>query len=217
MFSKDSILYQVNVISKVIGLILTLISIILIKIPSFVVLLSIVMLIISANYKYTFRYSLVNLLVSIIASFYPPLLWISKIMLFINYTIIVKKITKASDLRYVLEVTLYKFQSRKITYHILYIIYYFKYLNRNYKLLGRLKDEYGIKNDWFFVKFRWKKAKSKTKNEMNEFITMNSLRFYNYSSNRTYIEKPTWERWDSHYVIAHVIMFVFIIIYGGIL
>lgn len=217
MFNKDSILYQVNIISKVTGIMLTLICIIMIKIPSFIVLLSVVLLIISFNYNFIFKYSVFNLIIAIIASFYPPLLWISKILLFINYIIIVKKITKASDLRYVLEVTLYKFQSRKITYRILYTIYYFKYLNRNYRLLGRLKDEYGIENDWFFIKFRWNKAKSKTKNEMNEFITMNSLRFYNYSKNRTYIEKPTWERWDNYYVIAHTILLIFIIIYGGVL
>ena len=217
MFNKDSILYQVNIISKFIGIILSLIGIIILKIPGFIVLISIVLLTLSISFKYTFRYSIISLIISIIASFFPQILWISKILIFINYLILIKKLTKAVDLRYILEVTLYKFQSKKITYKVLYLIYFFKYLKLNHKTLSKLRDEYGIKKDWFYFKFSWKKAYQKTKYEMSEFLIMNNLRFYNLSSKRTYLEKPTWERWDTLYVLFHILLLVFITIYGGLL
>ena len=217
MFNKDSILYQVNIISKFIGIILSLIGIVILKIPGFIVLISIVLLTLSISFKYTFRYSIISLIISIIASFFPQILWISKILIFINYLILIKKLTKAVDLRYILEVTLYKFQSKKITYKVLYLIYFFKYLKLNHKTLSKLRDEYGIKKDWFYFKFSWKKAYQKTKYEMSEFLIMNNLRFYNLSSKRTYLEKPTWERWDTLYVLFHILLLVFITIYGGLL
>jgi len=217
MYSRDSILYQVNIISKFIGIILALIGIILLKIPGFIVLISSILLILSVQYKYTFRYSIITLIVTIIASFYSQILWISKILIFINYLILIKKLTSTSELRYILEVTLYKFQSKKITYRILYIIYFTKYLKDNHKTYIKLWNEYGLKKDSFYHKFTWKKAYHKTKHEMKEFITMNDLRFYNYSSSRTYLERSTWERWDSGYVIFHLLILLFIIIYGGLL
>lgn len=217
MYSRDSILYQVNVVSKFIGIILALIGIILLKIPGFIVLISSILLVLSVQYKYTFRYSIITLIITIIASFYPQLLWISKILIFINYVILIKKLTSTNELRYILEVTLYKFQSKKITYRILYIIYFTKYLKNNHKTYVKLWDEYGLKKDSFYYKFTWKKAYHKTKHEMKEFIVMNDLRFYNSSPNRTYLERPTWERWDSGYVLFHLLILLFIIIYGGLL
>ena len=217
MFNRDSILYQVNVISKILGIILSLVSIIYIQIPGLIVLISIILLLLSSSFKFTFRYSMISLAVSIFISFYPPFLWISKILIFINYLILIKKITNTSDLRYMLEVTLYKFQSKKITYHILYVIYFFKYIKKNHKVLSKLRDEYGIHNDWFYIRFSWKKAYLKTKHEMNELMIINNLRFYNYSSKRTYLERPTWERWDSGYLLFHLSVLVFSIVYGGML
>lgn len=217
MFNKDSILYQVNVISKFIGVILLLISLMVLKTPGFVVLTSIILLSLSVSFRYTFRYSILSLLITILASFFPQIMWMSKIFIFINYLILIKKLTKAVDLRYILEVTLYKFQSKKITYRILYLIYFFKYLKLNHKVLSKLRDEYGIKKDLFYFKFSWKKAYQRTKYEMKEFLTMNNLRFYNLSSKRTYVEQPTWERWDTGYVLFHILLLIFIIIYGGIL
>lgn len=217
MFSKDSILYQVNIISKFIGIFFALLGIILLRIPGFIVLLSVILLALSISFPYTFRYSIFSVIIALVASFFPQILWISKILIFINYLILVRKLTKANDLRYILEVTLYKFQSKKITYKILYMIYFFKYMKKNHKVLGILRDEYGIKKDWFYFKFSWKKAYQKTKYEMEEFIAMNNLRFYNFSSKRSYLERPTWERWDTGYVFFHLLLLIFIILYGGIL
>ena len=93
MFNRDSILYQVNVISKMIGIILVILSLIFFKIPGFLVLISVILLILSYNFKYTFIYSIINLIIVIISSFYTPILWLSKLLIFINYLIIIKKVS----------------------------------------------------------------------------------------------------------------------------
>ena len=49
---------------------------------------------------------------------------------------------------------------------------------------------------------------------MKEFIMMNDLRFYNYSKERTYIEKITWERWDTKYLLFHILIFIVTFLLG---
>ena len=102
MFNKDSILYQVNIISKFISILLALIGIIILKIPGFIVLIGVILLVLSISFKYTFRYSIFSLIIALLASFFPQILWISKTLIFINYLVLVRKLTKASDLRYIL-------------------------------------------------------------------------------------------------------------------
>ncbi len=215
MFNKDSILYEVNVICKMISIIIFLISLVFLKIPGMIVLLSIVLFGLSFSFKYLFRYSVFTVVIAIIASFYPPILWITKFLILINYILLINKTINFSEMRYLLETTLYKFQKRKITYRILYAIYFFNYMKKNTKILNKLRDEYGIASDSYYLQFSLKKAYEKTKHEMAELMLVNQLRFYNYSSKRTYLERPTWERWDNSYLLFHIILLIFIIIYGG--
>ena len=146
-----------------------------------------------------------------------PFLKIAKLITILVYILIIKKITNSQELRYVLEVTLYKFQSKKITFHILYFMYFFKYLKKNIKLMNNLREDYGMEKDWNYRKFALKKAYDKTKYEIKELMMMNEIRFYNYSSTRTYIEKTNWESWDTKYLMFHILVFIFILIYGSVL
>ena len=80
-----------------------------------------------------------------------------------------------------------------------------------------LKDDYGIKLNFEFIKFVLRKAYRKTQIELKNLMDINSLRFYNYSKNRTYVEKPTWESWDTNYLVSHLIIFLLTIFYGRLL
>lgn len=82
------------------------------------------------------------------------------------------------------------------------------------RILDRLRDEYGMARDFFYIRFTLKKAWKKTKYEMKELITMNDLRFYNFSNKRTYVEKPRWESWDTKYLFVHIVLGVLFYIYG---
>lgn len=214
MFSKDSILYQINIFSKVLGIIIFIISLVLLHNTALLVLLGIGLLILSSKYKYLFRYSIFMTLIVILSSFYPQIMWISKILIFINYIVVLSKVTYSKDLRYLLEKTLYKFQNKKITYKVLYLIYILKYMKKNYKILNGLIDEYGLKKDFSMYKFLHEQSYIKAKHEMEETTTMVDLRYYNISKTRTYNDKPTWERWDTKYLIFYVLVLIFIIVYG---
>ena len=157
---------------------------------------------------------MIAILFAIAANFIEGILWLPKLILLLVYLLLVKKFTKTSELRYLLEVTLYKFQSKQITFKILNIIYFFKQLRKNINIFDRLRDEYGMAKDFFYIRFSFKKAWKKTRYEMKEFIMMNDLRFYNYSKERTYIEKITWERWDTKYLLFHILIFIVTFLLG---
>lgn len=214
MFKSNSIIYDINIVSKAISLIIVVVSLIVLNQPTFLVALGLVSLVISFPFKNTSVISMIAVLFAIITNFVEGILWIPKVILLLVYLLLIKKFTKASELRYLLEVTLYKFQSKQITFKILNMIYFFKQLRRNINIFDRLRDEYGMAKDSFYIRFSFKKAWKKTKYEMKEFIMMNDLRFYSYSKERTYIEKTTWERWDTKYLLFHILILAITIVLG---
>lgn len=214
MFKSNSIVYDINIICKVISILCMLVTFIILKSQVFLVFLGVFFLVIALEFKKTAILTMIGILLAILSTFIPAIFWIPKIILFIAYLCLVKRITNAAEMRYALEVTLYKFQSKKITFHILYFIYFFKQLRKNMRILDRLRDEYGMARDFFYIRFTLKKAWKKTKYEMKELITMNDLRFYNFSNKRTYVEKPRWESWDTKYLFVHIVLGVLFYIYG---
>lgn len=214
MFKENSIVYDMNIICKLICALLMLVTLIFIKVPTIIVFLGIFFLGIGLEFRKITVLNMVGVLIAILSTFYPSLLWVTKLLIYLSYLCLFKKITKASEFRYLLEVTLYKFQSKKITFRILYCIYFFKQLRKNIKILDRLRDEYGMARDFFYTRFSLKKSWKKTKYEMKELIIMNDLRFYNYSNKRTYTEKPRWERWDIKYLFFHIVLSTLLFIFG---
>lgn len=214
MFKNNSIIYDINIVSKAISLIPVIVSLIVLHQPTFLVALGLISLVIAFPFKNTSVIAMITVLFAIIANFVEGILWIPKLILLLVYLLIVKKFTKASEFRYLLEVTLYKFQSKQITFKILNKIYFYKQLRKNINIFDRLRDEYGMAKDSFYIWFSFKKAWKKTKYEMKEFIMMNDLRFYSYSKERTYIEKITWESWDTKYLLFHILILAVTIVLG---
>lgn len=214
MFNENSIINEVNVINKVICFLLVIACLFICNEPIFLLFVDIFLLLITKQYSSLFKINVLNTFFLVLSIFFSQFLWITKILTLIIYTILLKKITKAVKLRYVLESTLYRFQSKKITYHILYIIYFIKYYKNHLKHLFILKDDYGMKFNFEFIKFIIIKSYQKTKLVLDNLMEINKFRFYNYSKERTYIEKPTWESWDTNYLISHIIIFLLTVFYG---
>jgi len=214
MFSENSIIKEVNIINKFICYLLVVISLIVCSEPIFLLFVDLFLLLITKQYEKLFKTNVINTMFLVLSMFFPQLLWITKILTLVIYTVLIKKVTKAIELRYVLESTLYRFQSKRITYHILYIIYFIKGYKNNIKKLLVLKDDYGINLNFEFIKFIIQKSYQKTKIELKNLMMINKLRFYNYSKERTYVEKPTWESWDINYLVSHIIIFLFTTFYG---
>jgi hypothetical protein len=150
----------------------------------------------------------------IIDIFYPHFVWINKLFILIIYTLLLNKVTKLIELRYVIEKTLYRFKTKRITYRLFYSIYFIKNFNKYFKEMLLLKDDYGIKVNIKFIFFVLKQSYKKAILSKQDFIEINSLRFYNYSSERTYIEKVTWERWDAGYLVCHMVILLLTVFYG---
>ena len=77
-----------------------------------------------------------------------------------------------------------------------------------------LKDDYLIKLNPKFLYFILKQSYLKAKNVENDFVVINSERFYNFSEKRTYIEKIVWEPWDNTYLVSHIIILLLTYFYG---
>ncbi len=214
MFKSNSMIYDINIICKVLCILLMMLDIILLKNTTVLVFLGLILLGISLESKKISILVMIGILFSIASTFYTSIFGISKAIILIAYLCIIKKITNASEMRYLLEVTLYKFQSKRITFRTIYVIYFYKQFKKNMKILERLREEYGMARDFFYIGFTIKKAWKKTKYEMKEIITMNDLRFYNFSKQRSYIEKPRWESWDSKYLFIHLTITIVLLIYG---
>ena len=214
MFNADSIIKEVNILNKVICYALILLALLLCREPIFIVFVNLFLLLITKQYENLFKTNVLIIFIALISIVFPQILWITKIEILIIYTILLKKVTRAIELRYVLESTLYRFQQKQITYRILYIIYFGKYLKNNLKRLIVLKDDYSLECNIKFIRFIVKQAYRKTKEQMKEFMQINKLRFYNDSKQKTYIEKPTWESWDTNYLIIHIIIILLTCFYG---
>ena len=109
---------------------------------------------------------------------------------------------------------MYKFKQKKITYKLFYGIYFLKNYKKHFNKMMLLKDDYSMKLDIKFIWFILKQSFLKAKEEEYSFEDVNKIRFYNYSKDRTYIEKNTWESWDTTYLICYIIILTIVIIYG---
>lgn len=214
MFSDTSIIKDVNIINKTICYLLVIIMTIICKQTLFTLFVDIFFLLITKQYKYLFRFNIITTILIIINLFYPHFLWIIKLFLLIIYTILLSKVTKLVESRYVLEKTLYRFKNKKITYRLFYIIYFLKNFKKHFKRMLILKDDYEIKLTPRFLLFIIKQSFIKASNSKKEFLEINDIRFYNISDRRSYIDKISWESWDTIYLLSHLIILVITIFYG---
>ena len=214
MFSETSLIKDVNIVSKTLSYILVLIMVFICKDNVFLIFVDIISLMITKKYNKLFIFNIFVSILLVLNIFYPHFLWIIKIFLLAIYTILVSKVTKIAELRYIIEITFYGFKNKKLTYKLFYIIYFLKSFKRHFKRMLVLKDEYGIKVTPRFLMFVIKESYLKAKLSKESFIEINNQRFYNYSRTRTYMENITWESWDSNYLLCHILVLAITIFYG---
>ena len=214
MFSDTSIIKEVNIINKTVCFLLVLIMLILGNSSTYIIFVDMFFLLLTKNYKKLFIFNILLTILILLNIYYPHFLWIIKICFLIIYILLLKRVTKLAELRYVIEVTFYRFKNKKVTYKLFYLIYFFINFNKNMKRMLILKDDYKIRLDPKFLFFILKQSYVKAKLAKYDFVVMNSERFYNYSENRTYIEKLSWESWDNTYLVSHIIILLLTYFYG---
>ena len=214
MFSDTSIIKEVNIISKVMSYILVLMMFLICKDNIFLIFVDIFSLIITKKYNNLFKFNIFITVLLILNLFYPHFLWIIKIFLLAIYTILLSKVTKLIELRYVIEMTFYGFKNKKITYRLFYMIYFLKTFKKHFKRMLVLRNDYGLRLTPSFLIFIIKQSFIKASLRKNDFLEINNERFYNYTKTRTYMEQITWESWDTTYLICHMLIVIITIFYG---
>ena len=214
MFNDIDILKKVNIINKVVCYLLMLVMIILVKNYYFILGISCLLFLITNKYSRIFQLNIVLIELLILQLFFPYFMFIIKLLILIIYTLLLKKVTKLIELRYVVELFFYRFKNKKITYKLFYIIYFIKNFKQHFKKMLVLKDDYNIKLDINFLIFIFKQSYKKAKLSEKDFIDIYTLRFYKYSKERTYIDDINFEVWDCYYLFNHIIIFVLPFILG---
>ena len=129
---KHTLLDSVNIFCKAIALYFFTISIIFIQDSVFFMIVSFFFFALLHRHRYTGMMSLIATLISIVAIFYPQLLWISKILILIVYVCLLTRFIHAPMIKYIFEKTFYRFQSRSFTTFIVTIIYFPGLLKKNW-------------------------------------------------------------------------------------
>ena len=102
---KHTLLNSVNIFCKAIALYFFTISIIFIQDSVFFMIVSFFFFALLHRHRYTGMMSLIATLISIVAIFYPQLLWISKILILIVYVCLMTKFIHAPMIKYIFEKT----------------------------------------------------------------------------------------------------------------
>ena len=177
MFNDNSIIKEVNIITKLLCYIIVFISLTICNDCIYLLFVNLFLLTITRQYNKLFKFNLISIFILLLCFYFKHLILIVKLLILVIYTILLKKVTKAVDFRYILESTLYRFNNKKITYHILYIIYFIRYYKKNIKNFSLLKDDYKIDFNFKFLVFIIKKAYKKTKLEL-EYLMQFFLHYF---------------------------------------
>lgn len=209
MYSNDSNLKNINIISKFIGLMFALASIIINNNQYIFMLFAIIFIIID---KINVR-NIILLIGSIINCFFNIDLAI-KIIFIYNYLQMFINIITFNELKYFLEELLYKRHS-KILKIMIAILYFIKNAKSNYKEMLVLLKSYGLKLNINNIKFILKETFIKSKKETIRIMQVYKYRFYNIYNKKTYYDKDEIDSYDFKYILVYVIIFLLIYIVRG--
>lgn len=214
MLRSQFYLYDVNSISKLIGLILFIAGITYIQEAWYLTIFHVVSFLLTEEYPYLRKMAIVGIGVGLVSILFPQLLWINKLICILLYLCFLIKITKLEQVKYFIETLFYQFQNSKITSFFVFILYFTKEMKKNYRRIENIRKSYGLEKNSEFFKRLWKQAFFQTKTDVKELMMIHKMRFYNTYPKRTYLEKEKWELWDVYYLMSHVLLLIFSTIIG---
>lgn len=211
---KHSLLESVNVFCKLLSLYIFTISIIFVQDSVFFMMLSFFFFVLLHRHRYTGVMSLMATLVAILAIFYPHLLWISKVLIFITYVCLLTKFIHVSMLKYFFEKTFYRFQNQSFTTFIITILYLPGLLKKNWFKMDSVRKDYGLNEKKNYYINLWKRVFRISFLELKEIVLFHKLRLYNCKKVRTSVDEIHWEKWDTSYLGMHILFFLIVAVWG---
>lgn len=214
MYNDKIILNDVNSINKIICFVLFCSLIIFIQNPLLLLVFDVIFLLLTYEYKYLKYFSYGMIMIGILTVCFPPILWINKLACIILYGALVLKIMRLEQVKYLIELTCYSLQSSIITTRLTSFIYKMRLTKNNYQRIDSIRKSYGQEKNLKFVINTLKKSYHSSKQDAKEIVLIHKLRFYNLYPIRTYMSKPTWEKWDTDYLMIHLLILIIGIIIG---
>lgn len=215
MFKKNSMLYSVNTIAKLLGLILFFIALIQMQASWFLLLFSLGTVWLCLSFAHLKYWTILGFVCFFFGILFPWMIGLGKWIQFTTYLILLVKITHIDGIRYFLEKSFYKKQNSALTRYLLDFTYYLKFVRENFTEYIALKDRYGFPLDARFLWWGWKLSWKRAKGQLRGGSELYQIRFYNILKERTYVEKPSWENWDSVYVLLHGLFLGLVLWIGG--
>ncbi len=208
MYNKESIIFDINMLTKIICYLLFIIFVFINKNIYLFIIIESLILIETRKEKISTKFNLATILLLLLSLMFNKILIIPKLLIIVAYTYLLTKVINLKQLRYLIEVTFYKYKNNKLTKLFLKLIYYVRYINIYTEKYQKLRMEYGINLTPHYRKFAIKKAHKLTKMKIQELVKMNEIRFYNYYNKKTYMEKIKFEKLDYCYLFIHIIILV---------
>lgn len=208
MYNKESVIFDINMITKLISYILFIILDIINNNIFLFLLIEIIILIEARKEKWFLNFNKISVIFFLICLFLPELLIIPKILIIVSYTYLLTKVVNINQLRYLIEISFYKYKNNKLTKLFLSIMYYFKYIKVYIKKYINIQKEHGFHYEYNHILYTIKKANQLASNKIKKLIQINEIRFYNYHNKKTYLEEIEFEFWDYIYLIIHFLLLI---------
>lgn len=208
MYNQESIIFDINMVTKLICYIVFILFTIINNNIFLFLLIELLILIESRKEKLFFEFNSILIVFLIIAFLLSRILPFVKIGIIISYTYLLTKVVNISQLRYLIEISFYKYRNNKLTKLFLSLMYYFKYIKVYIKKYTNLRIEYGFSSSCWYTGYTIKQAHQLTLRKIKELVKINEIRFYNYYNKKTYLEQIKFESWDYLYIIIHIILII---------
>ncbi|MEG2283109.1 MAG: hypothetical protein RSB99_00570 [Bacilli bacterium] len=214
MFNKDSLLYSVNSVVKLLGTVIFICSIIWLKQSWLLLVISILLTLIVDKNKYIKKIAYISIFIGIMQFFYQPFMWINKFLIIVLYFIVILAIYSTEQIKYLCELIFYPFQNKYITNFYVSGLYAFKSLKNNCNRLRKIIDSYGLSKNISLLKNISSAFFHHTKEDIEDMNFLHHIRFYNWNRSRTYIEQEKIESWDICYILIHLIFLIITVTLG---
>lgn len=204
-------LENLNLFSKIIGLILIVLSVLLVDRPLLVFCLigfAILLSMLIKNYE-SLQLSMILIVISMFYYLHPFLLVIVKFLLLYDFYLIIKTMTNNNEKRYIIDKILYKDKSIASTKFYLNSCFKNKKFSRNMLVYDNIDKLTRRKYSSYIVK----QAEIKTHYDLQDIYYRHKLSFYKLNDKKTTILDMKWDMLDNIFLILPSILFILVLFY----
>jgi len=202
-------LENLNLFSKLIGLILIVLSIPLVDRPLLVfclIGLGILLSLLIRNYE-SLQLSIILIVISMFYYLHPFLLVIVKLILLYDFYLIIKTMTNNNEKRYIIDKFLYKDKSVASTKFYLNSCFKNKKFSQNMSVYDSIDKLTRRKYSSYIVK----QAEMKTEYDLQDIYYRHKLSFYKLNDKKTTILDMKWDMVDNMFLLLNVMIFILVI------